>query len=159
MPEGTLTCRLVYEAYDLVRPYIEETLKTRAKRQYLAIVVTETKAIMERDPDKPFKDNCCLVTSIGDTADGEHDYEAVALSKAEKSVRTGKAAAELEPHYLQEGDTVDWGLVVLNDIVVSCSGVEAYYSEMFSGWIAAAVKALIHEKYANLLKKGTEFIG
>lgn len=157
MSYGILTPSLVREAYAVVVPQIVTILKERAKREHLAIVVTATDAIMERDPDKSFKDDCYLVTNLGDKADWEHDYEAVALSKAEKSVRTGKATAELEPHYLVDNDTVYWGSVVIDDIVVACSGVEAYYDEMFSGWIATAVKALCKEKFANL-PRGTEFI-
>jgi len=158
MSPGILTTGLVYEAFELLRPEIAGILKDRAKREHLAIVVTATESIHPRNTDKSFKDDCYLITGIGDKNDWEHDYEAVALSKAEKSVRTGKDSALLAPHYLLESDTVYWGSVVLDDIVVACSGVEAYYDEMFSGLIAVAIKALCKEKFAKL-PEGTEFIG
>jgi hypothetical protein len=157
MSLGILTPGLVHEAFELVRPQIEATLKSRAKREHLAIVVTAPEAINPRNPDKSFKDDCYLVTGIGDKDDWEHDYEAVALSKADESARTGKGTAKLAPHYLLDEDTVYWGSVVIEDIVVACSGAEAYFDEMFSGWIATAIKALCKEKFAKL-PTGTEFI-
>jgi len=157
MSHGILTTGLVREAFELIRPHIEATLKNHAKREHLAVVVTATEAINPRNPDKSFKEDCYLVTGIGNKADWEHDYEKVALSKASKSTRTGRGTVELAPHYLLDDDTVYWGSVVVEDIVVACSGVEAYYDEMFSGWIGTTIKALCKEKFAKL-PKGTEFI-
>ncbi len=149
MSYGILTPGLVAEAYQMVFPLIKATLESHAKRQHLAIVVTATKAIFEPDPNKSFKDNCFLIASIGYDADWEYEYDVIALSKAEKSARTGKGTAELPPHYLIDGDVVYWGSVVLDDIVVACSGVEPFYDEMFSMWIAAAIKALAKKRFAE----------
>jgi hypothetical protein len=158
MSYGILTPGLVQEALQMVMPFIETTLVNRAKRQHLAIVVTGTHALVEYDPEKSFKDNCLVVTSIGLKIDWEHDYEEIALSKAMKSVRTGAPTSDIPPHYLLDEDTVFWGSDVLEDIVTACSGVEPYYDEMFSCWINAAIRALCKKKFAEL-PSGTEFIG
>ena len=150
MSYGILTPGLVQEAYEMVYPLIEATLANRAKRQHLAIVVTATSAILETDTNKSFQENCLFTASIGEEKKWEYEYDVIALSKAEKSARTGKGSAELAPHYLIDGDTIYWGSVVLDDIVVACSGVEPYYDELFSMWIASAIKALAKKRFAEL---------
>lgn len=154
---GILTPGLVNDAIEMVRPHIAATLKSHAKREHLAVVVTTTDVINPRNPDKTAKEDMFLIAHFGDKSVWENDYEDIAISKAEKSVRTGKSSAELAPHYLLDSDTVFWGSVVLDDIVVACSGVEPYYDEMFSMWIAAAVKALAKKRFAEL-PAGTKFI-
>lgn len=140
---GILTANTVNRAFDQVKPYIEATLNSGlTKRQHLAVVVSVTKAIDRQTHLKEFgEDDCYLVTGFGEKSAWKYDYAKIALSKAEKSVRTGKASGDLSPHYLREGDTIYWGSVVLDDIVVACSGVQPYYDEMFAMWIAAAIKA------------------
>ncbi len=157
MSYGILTPGIAHSAVEMVRPFIEATLETHAKRQHLAIVVTGTGAILDYDPDKSFRDNCLIVTGVGNKDDWEHDYEKIALSKAMKSVRTGAPTSSLPPHYLLDEDTVFWGSDVLEDIVTACSGVEPYYDEMFSCWINATIRALCKKKFAEL-PAGTEFI-
>lgn len=158
MTHGVLSHELVIEAFNTVYGPIRKSLESgMTKRAHLAVVVTATEAINPRDPKKSFKDHCYLITNFDNTADWEHDYEKIALSKAEKSARTGKGSAELPPHYLLDGDTVFWGSVVLDEIVVACSGVEPYYDEMFSMWIAAAIKAEA-KRYMDKYPKGRSFI-
>ena len=155
--QDILTAGLATDAYGTIRKHIETCLKTLTKRQHLAVVVTATETINPRDPEKSFKDSCYFVTGFGNKNDWEHDYEKIALSKASKSARTGRGSAELPPHYLLDGDTVYWGSVVLDDIVVACSGVEPYYDEMFSMWIAAAIKAEA-KRYMDKYPKDRDFI-
>ncbi len=150
MSYGILTPGLIKEAYMMVYPLIENTLKSHAKRQHLAIVVTATEVIKPHNPDKTFEEDCFLTVTIGSELEFEYPYLKIALSKAEKSARTGKGSAELSPHYLIDGDVIYWGSVVLEDIVVACSGVEPYYDEMFSMWIASAIKALCKKRFSEL---------
>lgn len=154
---GIMTPGLMQEALEMVRPHIAAILKSHAKRQHLAVVATVTAAISPHHPEKTPAENMFLIAHFGDKEAWESDYMRIALSKAEKSARTGKGSAELAPHYLLDGDTVFSGSVVLDDIVVACSGVEPYYDEMFSMWIAAAMKALAKKRFAEL-PAGTMFI-
>lgn len=150
MSYGILTPALVREAVQMVRPLIDEMLTTETKRPHLAVVVTGTAAIIDYDPEITFAENCLFVGGIGNKELWEHDFIEIALSKAEKSVRTGAPTGILEPHYLRTGDTLFWGSDVLDDIVTACSGVEPFYDEMFSCWINAAVRALCKKKLAEL---------
>jgi hypothetical protein len=153
MDYGILNPTLVYKAFEIVRPLIEVTMNGGyTHRRDLAVVVTATEVINPREPDMSFENNCYLVSYLGNIEEWEYDYKSIALSKAELSVRTGKGSAELGPQYLLLGDTIYWGSVVLDGIVVACSGVKPYYDEMFSMWIAAAVKALCKERFAEYPK-------
>jgi len=159
LSKGILDSSVAKQAFEILLPLIKETLKNRCKRQHLAIVVSATIAINtdHKIGFSTFKKECYLIESIGDHSEWEHDYTKIALSKAEKSARTGKSTAELAPHYLIRSDTIYWGSVVIDDIVVACSGVEPYYDEMFSGWIAITIKALCKEDFVRL-PNGTNFI-
>lgn len=155
MSKEILSPDLIWAAVSFTSQAIKMIMESGVtKRSHLAVVVTATEVIKPYDSDKSFEDNCYLIYHFGDKTKWEHDYQSIALSKAEISVRTRKATAELEPHYLLKGDTVYWGSVVLDDIVVACSGVEPYYDEMFSMWIAAAIKAeakkIFESNYSNI---------
>lgn len=163
MPKSIVTTALVKQAFDMVSPHIAQMLKDHARPQDtgaqsdLSVVVSATEVINPHNPDKSFKDNCLLVTEFGDKTTWEIDIESIALSKAEKSVRTGISSVNVEPHYFYEGDTPYWGSVVLDGIVVACSGVESHYDEMFAMWIASAIKALC-KKQISELPQGQHFI-
>ena len=157
MKQAILNRALVQEAFDMLRPHIETFLQQHASQTNMSVVISAVEAINPNDANKSFKENCLLVTGFGDPDAWELDYERIALSKAEKSVRTGISSAVVEPHYFREGDTPYWGSVALDGIVVGCSGVEGFYDEMFSMWIAAAIKALCKKRIAEL-PKGQHFI-
>ena len=64
------------------------------------------------------------------------------------SWRHGMSTHEIQtlaPHMLVTGDTVYYGSVISNGIVVACSGVQPYFDEMISAWVLAACKALCIE--------------
>lgn len=157
MSKGIVCTELVREAFEMVSPHIEKMLVDHANQTDMSVVISATEVINPNNPDKSFKDNCFLVTGFGERSAWKLDYERMALSKAEKSVRTGLSSVNIEAHYFREGDTPYWGSVVLDDIVVACSGVEAHYDEMFSMWIASAIKALCKKRISEL-PKGQHFI-
>ena len=89
--------------------------------------------------------------AVGDRSKWDADYAAFALAKARVAWRTGMdghKVQELYPHMLTAKDTVLWGSVVLDGIVVSVSGANPWYDEAFAGTVAmflrAAAKAGIH---------------
>ena len=157
MSKSIICTELVQQAFKMASPHIAQMLKDHANQTDMAVVISATEVINRHNPDKSFKHNCYLVTGFGDQAKWKLDYEAMALSKAEKSVRTGKSSVNIEAHYLREGDTPYWGSVVLDDIVVACSGVESHYDEMFSMWIASTIKALCKQRVSQL-PQGQHFI-
>lgn len=157
MTKAIFNRELAQQAFDMLKPQIEDMLQKYASKTHMSVVISAVEAINPNDPQKSFKDNCILVTGFGDTNEWELDYEHIALSKAEKSVRTGLNSAIVEPQYFYEGDTPYWGSFVLDGIVVGCSGVEGFYDEMFATWIAATIKAMCKKRVAEL-PKGQHFI-
>lgn len=137
-----LSSESVLGAVHRVRPAIEGLLVSNlTNREFLWIVVTGLPAIKAPNLAGDFEDTCWFIGVLGNAEGIEPRFRAMALSKAERTVRTGRPTAELSPHYLQPGDTTSWGSVVLDDIVVACCGVQSHYDEMFAMWVAAAVKA------------------
>lgn len=133
---------LIESAVAIVRPMIEAVLASDiTNRPFVVAVVSGTPSINPTRPGDDFEKQAFLVTEFGEVAAIDPRFRQMALSKAERSVRTGRATAELMPHHFFEGDTTSWGSVVLDDIVVACCGVQSYHDEMFAMWIAAAIKA------------------
>ena len=83
--------------------------------------------------------------ALGDKAEWDADYAAFARAKARVAWRTGldgHAVQELRPYLLTARDTVLWGSVVLDGIVVSASGAHPWYDEAFAGTIAMCLRAI-----------------
>ena len=53
------------------------------------------------------------------------------------------------PHLLFSNDTVYWGGVKRNGIVVACSGVQPWFDKMLSGMIADLLVALAHNEWVT----------
>lgn len=148
MLQPILNTSLVEEALRLMQPAIQHTLdRNLMKRSDLAIVVTATTAIVPWKPKQHFSDRWHVLRKLGNPSQWESNFDEIALSKAEQSVRSRRDTATLPPHYHEVGDTTFWGSVVLDDIVVACSGVEPYFDEMFAMWVASAVKATAKHHY------------
>lgn len=143
---GILDRELVAEAFELVRPLIEKILQSDfTNRSCLAVVVTGRPYLNPVPAGQRFQDSCYLMAKMGDLEELKPRFCEMALSKAEVSARTGLATAEVPPHLLCEGDTLSWGSVVLDGLVVACCGVQSYNDEMFSMWIASTIKAKAKE--------------
>lgn len=137
-----LTPSLVRTAFRLVCPLIETVLASSAtNRNFLVVVVTAMPTIHAVADTEDFEATTLLTAEIGDVSAVEARFRRMALSKAERSVRSGRATADLPPHFLHRGDTTSWGSVILDDIVVACCGVQSFNDEMFAMWIAAAIKS------------------
>lgn len=83
--------------------------------------------------------------AVGDRDQWDADYAAFARAKARVAWRTGldgHMVQELRPHLLTARDTVLWGSVVLDGIVVSVSGANPWYDEAFAGTVAMCLRAL-----------------
>jgi hypothetical protein len=82
--------------------------------------------------------------AIGDREKWDADYAAFARAKAKVAWKTGldgHVVQELKPHLLEEDDTVLWGSIVLDDIVVGVSGADPWYDEAFAGTVALCLRA------------------
>jgi len=92
----------------------------------------------------PFEDAVLLEHAIGDRLKWDADYAAFARAKAKASWEQGMDGHRLQalqPHRLAEGDTLLWGAVHLDGIVVGVSGAFPYYDEAFATAVAACLRA------------------
>ena len=87
---------------------------------------------------------------MGDRSKWDADYAAFARAKAKASWEqgmSGHALQALQPHRLRTGDSLLWGAVVLDGIVVGVSGAHAYFDEAFATTIAACLKAVAKQRW------------
>jgi hypothetical protein len=83
--------------------------------------------------------------AVGDRDQWDADYAAFARAKARVAWRTGldgHLVQELRPHLLTARDTVLWGSVVVDGIVVGVSGANPWYDEAFAGAVAMCLRAI-----------------
>lgn len=105
--------------------------------------------------DCPFDDAVLYEHAIGDRTKWDADYAAFARGKARLSWQHRLGSAELQAsraHALREGESMLWGSVCLDGIVVGVSGAEAWWDEAFATTIAANLRAIAKERHAALLK-------
>jgi hypothetical protein len=85
---------------------------------------------------------------FGDEARWDADYRAFAREKARLSWQNGMDGHRLQslaPHRLRGGDSLLWGGVCLDGIVVGASGAFPWYDEMLAGAVALALRAIAKE--------------
>jgi hypothetical protein len=87
---------------------------------------------------------------VGDRSKWDADYASFARAKAKgcwEHGMSGHALQSLMPYRLREGDSLLWGGVNLDGIVVGVSGAHAYYDEAFATAIAGCFKAVAKERW------------
>jgi hypothetical protein len=138
-------------AVQMTLPLINEAMKKRevGESGFLYIVVMNPTLAPGYSE---FEDAILYEHAVGDRSKWDADYASFALAKARGAWRTGMdghKVQELYPHMLTAKDTVLWGSIVLDGIVVSVSGANPWYDEAFAGTVAmflrAAAKAGIHD--------------
>ena len=112
--------------------------------------------IVVMDPGRPphlasFEEAILYEHAVGDRKRWDADYAGFARAKARVAWKAGMgshAVQELYPHLLGEGDTVLWGSVWLDGIVIGVSGCHPWYDEAIAGtvamWLRALAKARAH---------------
>ena len=94
--------------------------------------------------DSCFEDAILYEHAVGERERWDADYRGFALAKARIAWRTGidsHIVQEQRPYLLAAGDTVLWGSVALDGIVVAASGADAWYDEAFAGAVALCMRA------------------
>jgi hypothetical protein len=131
-------------AIKLSLPMFSEAMKMQevGESGFLYIVIMDP----ARTPAvSTFEDAILHEHAIGDRARWDADYAAFARAKARVAWRTGidgHSVQELRPYLLTAHDTVLWGSVVLEGIVVSVSGAYPWYDEAFAGTLAMCLRAI-----------------
>jgi hypothetical protein len=91
-----------------------------------------------------FDDAILYEHAVGDRERWDADYRGFALAKARIAWRTGMDShivQEQRPYLLEAGDTVLWGSVAMDGIVVAASGADAWWDEAFAGAVALCLRA------------------
>lgn len=132
------------KAVNMALPLIHEAMKLKevGESGFLYLVVMDP----VRTPSVcSFEDAVLYEYAVGDRAKWDADYAGFARAKALvawKNGMDGHMVQELRPHLLSSGDTVLWGSVVVDGIVVGTSGANAWYDEAFAGTVAMCLRAL-----------------
>jgi len=107
---------------------------------------------------------CGLLASghFGNVGDWEHDYVAIALSKASQhwDARRSDDSGGTPAHLLFEGDTPYWGSVNRQDIIVAASGIQPWFDRLAAGMVADLLIAMAHDAWENSddKKNGVSFL-
>lgn len=83
--------------------------------------------------------------AFGDRSKWDADYAAFARGKARLSWMNGMDSRRLQtlsPHLLREGDSLLWGSVWVDGIVVAASGAFPQFDEVYAGTVAYWLRAL-----------------
>lgn len=102
-----------------------------------------------------FEEAVLLERRIGEQEGGEADFDGFARAKARLSWETGLDSSVVQatrPHVLRQGDTLLWGSVCLDGVVVAVAGAKPWFDEAFATAIAANVRALAKQAQAQVLQ-------
>lgn len=143
-------------AVEMTLPMIEAALTDREVSGcgFLCIVVMNPVL----GPQQAAFDAAVLVEHpVGDPAQWDADYSAYARAKARLSWETGLSGSvvqALRPHMLRDGDSLLWGAVCMDGIVVGVSGALPWFDEAFATAVAANLRALAKRSHARALQAG-----
>ncbi|HEX6704577.1 MAG TPA: hypothetical protein VF169_07440 [Albitalea sp.] len=146
----------VREAIDMALPMIERAMKNPdvCGSGFLYIVVMDP-GLSPGEVD--FADAVLVEHALGDRTQWDADYAGFARGKARLSWQSGLGSHEVQAtrtHALRHGDSVLWGSVCLDGIVVGVSGAHPWFDEAFATAIAANVRAIAKSRHALALAQG-----
>jgi hypothetical protein len=121
---------------------------------FLYIVVMDP---ARRPSDCDFADAVLYEHAIGDRSGWDADYAGFARGKARVTWLHGLGSHEIQAgrsHLLRQGDSVLWGSVNLDGIVVGVSGAHPWFDEAFATAIAANIRAIAKQRHAKALAAG-----
>ncbi|HVK95712.1 MAG TPA: hypothetical protein VM571_13410 [Noviherbaspirillum sp.] len=132
------------QAVKLSLPSIQEAMQRKevGESGFLYIVIMDP---LLRPTGASFEQAILYEHAVGDRSKWDADYAGFARAKAQLAWRTGMdahAVQECRPQLLTTGDTVLWGSVVVDDIVIGVSGANPWYDEAFAGTVAMFLRAL-----------------
>ncbi len=153
---GLLDAQAAEEAVRLALPSIQAALARPgvSGEGVLHIVVMDPHARPDRDS---FEDAILYEHSVGDPARWEADYRSFARDKASLAWRLGcdtHVVQELRPHLLQHGDSLLWGGICRDGIVVGASGAHPWFDEALANTVAGFLLAIAQERARNARERG-----
>lgn len=98
----------------------------------------------------------CVIAEVsyGNPDKWEHHFDEIAQCKAMQLWHgRNDGGTDVHPHLLFQGDTVFWGGVKRDGIVVACSGVQPYFDRLIAGITADTCIALSYHAYSVWVKQ------
>ncbi len=153
---GVLDQSAAREAVEMALPSIEKALNRPgvSGERCLHIVIVNP---LIKYGTRPFKDAILLERSVGDPKKWDADYRSFARGKAELAWKSGcdtHVIQEIHPHILQMGDTLLWGGVCRDGLIVAASGAHPWFDEAFANMIAGFLMAIAQERVRLAREKG-----
>jgi hypothetical protein len=153
---GVLDVSAAREAVDMSLPSIEKALQRPgvSGERCLHIVIVDPLA---KYGTRPFKDAILHEQSIGDPRQWDADYRSFARGKAELAWKSGcdtHVIQEVHPHMLRIGDTLLWGGVCRDGLIVAASGAQPWFDEAFANMVAGFLLAIAQELVRRARERG-----
>ncbi len=153
---GLLGREAAREAVEMALPSIEKVLQREgvSGERVLHLVVMDPTA---HPGAVPFEDAILYEHSVGDPRKWQADYRSFARAKAELAWRSGSdthTLQELRPHLLVQGDSLLWGSVCRDGVVVGASGAHPWFDEAFANAVAGFLLAIAQERARAAREKG-----
>jgi hypothetical protein len=144
------------QAVDMALPSIESAMTSTevCGSGFLYIVVMDPGI---GPADARFEEAILVEHGIGDRDKWDADYAAFAYAKAKVSWTSGCDTSRVQAtraHLLKAGDSLLWGSVWLDGIVVAVSGAHPWYDEAFAVSVAANLRAIAKARHASALQAG-----
>lgn len=149
------------QAIDMALPMIEPAMRDPSVcgSGFLVIVVLDPGIAPGH---ASFDDAVLIEHCIGERSRWDADYAGFARAKARLAWTHGVdscTAQSTRAHALREGDSLLWGSVCLDGIVVGVSGAEAWWDEAFATAVAANLRAIAKARHAEALRAKQLHVG
>ncbi|MDB5801044.1 MAG: hypothetical protein JWL63_1983 [Rhodocyclales bacterium] len=143
-----VTAELAAQAVGMALPLIERAMQHSfvGESGFLFIVVMQPTLT---PANSSFEEAILYEHAIGDRSKWDADYAGFAHAKTRISWNTGLDSHVVQtqrPHLLEPDNTVLWGSVAIEGIVVGASGANACYDEAFAGVVAMCLRALVKDR-------------
>ena len=154
--QGLLDSSAAREAVEMALPSIEKALQRPgvSGEQCLHLVIVDPLA---KYGATSFPAAILYEFSIGDPKQWGADYRSFARGKAElawKSNCDTHMIQEVHPHMLRIGDTLLWGGVCRDGLIVAASGAHPWFDEAFANMVAGFLLAVAQERARAAREKG-----
>lgn len=143
------------KAIELALPMIDKALADAeiSSCGALSVVVMDPAALPHQHR---FEEAVLLTQDLGKAQQDGEDYAGFARAKARLSWENKMDSSVVQatrPHVLRQGDTLLWGSVYLDGVVVSVAGANPWFDEAFATSIAANIRALAKQRQAQALQE------
>ena len=145
------------EALEILSPAVEVLFGHSEKDGFHFIILNP---VFERWNVKGDIEGAILLDGFIGNDDEKHNYREIALSKVEQAWMVGMSNAFVQsfaPALLKEKDTPYAGSFVYNGLVVAVSGLQPWFDELVSMWIACTIQQVCqHQRQRWIARHPTE---